>query len=271
MPKIVVSFLLAFSCAILLQARSQPALSFGGCEEDCQKCHSLSPVEAQEILKKLNRLDARVAEVKMSPIRGLWEVVAVEKGTRGVLYVGFSKKHVVGGPIVEVEAAAGKTREAPAPDKRPAERFVDPARVTLEDSLVMGDPGAPLKVVVYTDPDCPFCGRLHGELKKVLETRSDIAFFLKLFPLKIHPDAHWKSRTILCDGSLRFLEENFEKRQIPRPDCEAPGVERNIQTAAELGITGTPTLIMPDGLVVPGAPSATALVELIQKHPRKGR
>lgn len=270
MKKTIILLILAASFAVLLQARPDPVLSFGGCEEDCQKCHSLLVSEAQEILSKMKLPAARVTGVKMSPIRGLWEVTAEERGSRRILYVGFSKKYVVGGSIIEVETTANKTRETLDMLNRPPDRFVDMAQVSFDDSLVMGDRQAPVRVVVFTDPDCPYCGRLHGELKKVIASRKDIAFYLKLMPLKMHPDAYWKSQSILCSGSLHLLEENFEKRPIPKPACEDSGVDKNVKSAAALGITGTPTLVLPDGLVLSGTMNASALIDLIMQHQKKG-
>lgn len=270
MKKTLFLLILSASFAVLLQARPAPVLSFGGCEEDCQKCHNLQLSEAQDILSKMKLAAARVTGVKMSPIRGLWEVTAEERGARRILYVGFSKKYVVGGSIIEVETTANKTRETLDILNKPPDRFVDPAQVSLDGTLVMGDSQAPVRVVVFTDPDCPYCGKLHGELKKVLAARKDIAFYLKLMPLKMHPDAYWKAQSILCSGSLQLMEENFEKKPIPRPSCDGTGIDKNIQAAAALGITGTPTLVLPDGLVLSGTMNASALIDLIMQHIKKG-
>lgn len=252
------------------------AYAFGGCEEDCQKCHALEKNEAQQILTKIKAADAKVVDIKMSPIKGLWEVVVEDKGARGVIYVGFSKKYIVKGSIYEVETASNKTRETVREINRPVERYVDVSRIPLDGALLVGDKNAEYKVVVFTDPDCPFCSRLHNELKKIISERKDIAFYLKLMPLKFHPDAYWKSQTMICsllsgqpEKALRMLEDNFEKRPVPRPECETKAMDDNIKLGGELGITGTPTLVMPDGLVVVGAKDAKAITELVLTPRRK--
>ena len=48
----------------------------------------------------------------MSPLKGLWEVTVDDKGKRGLMYVGFSKKYIVGGPIFEIETASNKSQES---------------------------------------------------------------------------------------------------------------------------------------------------------------
>ncbi len=245
--------------------------AFGGCEEDCQKCHTLGKNEAQEILSKMTAGDAKVLEVRMSPIRGLWEVVLEDgRGVKGLMYVGFSKKYVMGGTIFEVDTASNKTQETLREINKSPDRYVDVLSIPLDKALVMGKGDAKSKVIVFTDPDCPYCAKLHMEMKKIVSERSDIAFYLMLMPLKMHPDAYWKSKSIACANSIELLEENFEKKAIPKRDCETDVVDRNIRIGGELGITGTPTLVMPDGLVVSGGADASSLIELVLRHQRKG-
>ncbi len=100
-------------------------------------------------------------------------------------------------------------------------------------------------------------------MKKVLEKRKDIVFYMKLFPLKMHKDAYWKSISIVCNKSLNMLEDNFENKPIPKTDCGTKEVDNNIKLAESLGITGTPTMIMPDGNIYSGTMPADKLIELI--------
>jgi thiol:disulfide interchange protein DsbC len=100
-------------------------------------------------------------------------------------------------------------------------------------------------------------------MKKVLEKRKDIVFYVKLFPLKIHKDAYWKSKSIACNKSLNMLEDNFENKPIPKTDCDTTEVDDNIKLAESLHITGTPTMIMPDGKIYSGTMPADKLIELI--------
>jgi protein-disulfide isomerase len=128
--------------------------------------------------------------------------------------------------------------------KQPNISFSD---LTKEHALVMGNPAAQKKAVVFTDPDCPYCVKLHTELKKIVAQRNDVAFYIKLFPLKTHKDAYWKSKSILCNSSLQMLEDNFENKPIPVQDCKSDAVDKTIELAQSLGINGVPTVIFPDG------------------------
>ncbi len=102
-------------------------------------------------------------------------------------------------------------------------------------------------------------------MKKVIAERKDIAFYIKMFPLKMHPGAYDKAKTIVCENSLALLENAFEKKQLPAPKCKTAVVDDNIKLAEKLGITGAPTLIMPDGRVISGFKDSNALKESIDK------
>ena len=263
---LVVSVLLA-----LFLLNSPRAYGFGGCEEDCAKCHTLEQKEAEQILAKMKAADAKVSGIKMSPVRGLWEVSLDNRGRRDILYIGFSKKQVVRGTIIDLDAPGNGLK--PVQERRPAqprqpsaERYIETGKIPLESALVLGDKDAVRKVIVFTDPDCPYCLKLHAELKKVIAENHDIVFYLMLMPLKIHPDSYWKSESILCSRSLQLLEENFDKKPIPKPSCKSSTVEENIRLAAGLGITGTPTLIMPDGFVAFGGRNAKGIRDLVDSH-----
>ncbi len=238
---------------------------FGACEADCQKCHTLNNEEARQILTKINAPDAKVLGIKMSQIRGLWEISIENNGRKGILYIGFDKKHIVRGPIIKIEALSKKIQDSIG-KKEQLKRYVDYSRISPDNALVMGDKNARHKVFVFTDPDCPFCGKFHAEIQKVIDENKDIAFYIKLYPLKFHKDAYWKSKTIACERSIKLLEDNFSGKLIPKPSCDTYEIDKNIELAEELGITGTPTSIMPNGLVHSGYMTAEKLREKIHAN-----
>jgi len=102
-------------------------------------------------------------------------------------------------------------------------------------------------------------------MKKVVAERKDIAFLIKLYPLPMHKEAYDKAKSIVCEKSLALLENAMAKKQIPKPKCKTSVVDDNINLAQSLGITGTPTLVMPDGRVIPGFKDANSIKELAGK------
>ena len=102
-------------------------------------------------------------------------------------------------------------------------------------------------------------------MKKIVEKRKDIAFYIKLYPLAMHKDAYAKAKAIVCEKSLSLLEDAFERKTLPAPKCETSAIDDNISLAQKLGISGTPAIIMPDGRLLPGYLEADALIQQIEK------
>ena len=142
-----------FLVCALLQLNPSPLKAFDqtGCEKDCLKCHTISNQEVKEILKSLKVPEAEIVKIQASPLKGLWEVSIMNQGRPGLFYVDFSKSLVVSGSIVEVKTGKNKTREQLA--KLQESRRVDFSKIPLNQALIMGDPVAPKKVAVFTDPD----------------------------------------------------------------------------------------------------------------------
>ena len=226
---------------------------------NCAACHSLSTVEATTIFKGLGE----VKEVKMSPVKGLYEVTVQQGNRQAVAYLDFSKKMLVPGPIFDTVTKSSLT---PPPVELPKILSKEElAAVPLTNSIVMGNPSGKKRLIVFTDPDCSFCARLHAELKKLVVLEPDLAIYIKMFPLKMHPDAYDKARVILGSHSLELLEKAFAKGTLPEPGSKDPKepVDETLKVGESLGIDGTPAIIFPDGRLVSGARDVSVLRGLL--------
>jgi thiol:disulfide interchange protein DsbC len=241
-----------------------PAAAFpDGCREvNCSQCHSLSVQEAGVLLS--GGVD-RVLNVEEAEIRGFWLVEAEKDRQKFPLFVDFSKSYVFSGNIIRLQDRQNVTAERQARLNR-----VDVARIPLGDALLLGNRDARTKVIVFTDPECPFCKRLHDELKEVVRRNPEIAFWIKLFPLKIHPNAYTISKSIVCTKSMTMLEDSFEGKPVPPPVCETAAVDETIALVGSLGINSTPTLVLPDGRILPGYRKAEDLLQILSPQ-RQGR
>jgi thiol:disulfide interchange protein DsbC len=95
-------------------------------------------------------------------------------------------------------------------------------------------------------------------MKKTIEERKDIAFYIKLYP-----EAYEKSKAIACEKSLALLEAAHEKKPLPKPSCETTVIDENIRLAEKLGISSLPSIVLPDGRVFPGYRDAKSLIGLL--------
>jgi thiol:disulfide interchange protein DsbC len=257
------SALLCLSCALLfVSALSIYGIAWGAEVDQVKKdCISLGAEEIKEILKKLNAPDAKVLEIADSPLKGYCQVAFDHMGRTVIFYLGLDNRYLIFGNLVEIATMSNKSAEAirRIEDKK----RIDIAKIPLTGALVMGKSSAAKKVVIFTDPDCPYCGQLHQTMKKIIAGRKDIAFYIKFLPLEFHKDAYWKAKSIVCNKSVKMLEDNFEKREIPKTECDTDEIDNSMKLANSLGIGGTPTLILPDGRLKVGALPEAELLDLI--------
>ncbi len=164
---------------LLLLANSATAFmtSGEGCGAgSCTDCHNLSKTEANEVLKQI---DGEVVDVAPAEVPGLWRVAMKMNGKTWPLYLDYSKSFLISGNVIQLASRKNLT-ESHYRELNP----VDLSTIPLDDALLLGDPQAKTKVIVFTDPHCPYCSQLHQELKKAIKVRPDIAWLIKMMPIK---------------------------------------------------------------------------------------
>lgn len=222
----------------------------------CIDCHNLSKAEANQVLKQI---EGEVVGVSQAEVPGLWRVDMKMNGKTWPLYLDYSKSYLISGNVIQLDSRQNLT-ENHYRELNP----VDISAIPLDDALVLGDPQAKIRVVVFTDPHCPYCSKLHQELKKAVKVRPDIVWLIKLLPFK--KGSREASETILCNKSLEQLDAAFAGRQLPPPTCSSPAPDQNLKLAAELGLHSTPTLIMPNGRMIPGYKQLDHLLEVVDEN-----
>ena len=146
---------------------------------------------------------------------------------------------------------------------------VDFSALPLNQAVKVVKGNGSRKLVVFSDPDCPFCKRLEqNELSGV----TDVTIYTFLFPLEqLHPDASNKSKEIWCAPNRAQAWENWILRgQLAQgsTSCETPLV-KNAELGKKLAITSTPTLIFSDGRRMLGAYPAQEIEKALDAAAKK--
>lgn len=209
-----------------------------------------SPKEAAiaELKKQLPNLTS--PQVTESEISGLFQIIAGDQ-----VFYWHPDGFLVLGEIWDVKKGKSLTAEKKEMVRNEREKALSPkiAKLPLDKAVKIGK--GKNVVIEFTDPDCPFCRKADNFLSK----RDDVTRYVFLFPLKnLHPQAVAKSAYILSQkdraAALQdVFKGSFDKSVVPKFNEEGIGqVEENLKIGAELGITGTPVLIV-NGSIVRGA------------------
>ncbi len=74
------------------------------------------------------------------------------------------------------------------------------------DDHIRGDANAPVKIVEYSDTECPFCKRFHSTMQQVMDEYGKdgkVAWVYRHFPLdQLHPKARKESEATECAAEL---------------------------------------------------------------------
>lgn len=252
------SFLILASAAVVL---AMPHEECGNAKKECSACHAMTTQEAGSILKDVGE----VKQVKLAAVPGLFELILENKGKQATVYMDFGKKYLLTGPVFDI---ATKKQVGVSSNQHMKPATVKADAIPAENSIVMGNPEGKRKLFVFTDPECPYCTRLHHELVKLMYMEPDLAIYVKMFPLKMHPKAYDKARVILSAENPQYLlDKAFAGEELPPPtakDSSKP-VDDSIKLAESLGISATPTLVLPDGRIMPGFREAGEIKKLLSQ------
>lgn len=252
-------FAAAFTLSTGIAADAMQSPKDGCGSMECAKCHTLSAKEAGELLAFTG---AKVRSVKPAPSHGLYEILFEKDGGIGVVFIDYGKKHLVQGTVLDLksrELVLAHEKEIPKPKQFSG---ADPATIPAKHAFVIGNPKGEKQIYIFTDPDCPYCRTLHTELKRLEKLMPELTINILLFPLQqLHPKAYDKSRVILASKKRELLDKGFEGKELPKPKGNEgkEGVDAVLAFAEQHGLSGTPTILMPDGKLYQGARTAEAI------------
>jgi thiol:disulfide interchange protein DsbC len=194
-----------------------------------------------------------VDRVTKTPYSGLYEVFAHDE----IVYTDENGTFLFQGRILDLKDGRNVTAERKSDLSRVS---FDGLPLNLAIKIVKGN--GKRKMAIFSDPDCPFCKRLEKELTKV----TDVTIYTFLYPIEsLHPEAADKAKAVWCSADrVKVWNELMLNGVTPKPPakCDNP-----LDKIAELGekyrVTGTPTIIFPNGRKVPGAVPSEELEKML--------
>lgn len=205
----------------------------------------------QQLAKALPGL--KPDEIKPAPVAGLYEVVA---GTQ-VLYVSKDGKYLFMGEMIDVGARRNLT------EARRGKLVVKALDGFGEQNMVViAPPQTKRTITVFTDVDCPYCARLHREVPQL--TANGVKVRYVLFPRNGPGTETFKRSVAVWCAKDRVEAMGVAKGggKIEMSTCANPVLE-GFQLGQEMGVRGTPTIVLDDGHLIPGySPAAELLAAL---------
>lgn len=197
-----------------------------------------------------------IRRISESPIPGVYEV---ESNIPKLLYVSGDGKYFVAGDIYEISDGRITNPAQERLERRRAEvvNTLDPA-----DMVVFRPEKVRAVVTVFTDVDCGYCRKLHNEVPQL--NRMGIQVNYLAYPRAgVGSGTYNKMVSVWCAPDRQDAMTRAKRGEaLPSANCENP-VSRDFELGNELGINGTPAIILTDGRLIPGyMPAADLAAQL---------
>ena len=128
------------------------------------------------------------------------------------------------------------------------------------DDMIVYGPENPKRVInVFTDIDCGFCRKLHGEMAELNEAGIQVRYLA--FPRAgVGSPSFKKYVSAWCaDDRQKALTIAKSGGSLPAKTCDNP-IAKTHALGMEVGLRGTPMLVYDDGTVVSGYKPAADLI-----------
>lgn len=204
------------------------------------------------------QLGKKVTEIKPSPIAGLYQVTAPPM----VFFMSKDGRYLVQGDIVDLV-----NRVNISATERAAAKKVALAKLSKKDMIIYAPKKVKHVVTVFTDIDCPYCRKLHSEIPEYNKRGIEIRYLA--FPRAgIGSGSYNKAVSAWCATDRKKAFDNaIEGKPIPHKTCQNP-VAKEYQLGQELGVNGTPAMVLANGQIFPGyAPPDKLSMVLDQMDP----
>lgn len=175
-----------------------------------------------------------IDEVSPTPFAGLLEL----RLGKEVLYTNPNVDFVLQGSLVDVASRTDLTAQRLEQLNR-----VDFSTFPLDQAIKQVKGDGSRQMVVFEDPNCVYCKRLHQSLEEI----DNVTVYTLLFPI-LTPDSKVKSESVWCaeDSAAAWRAWMLDNTAPSSQSCDNP-IDNLLALGMSLGVQGTPAIFFEDG------------------------
>ena len=217
-------------------------------------------VSEQLVTHKLQsaRPDLKFTLLDREPLFGFYQV-QVESGP--MLLVHSSGEYFLQGDLLQIESGRiVNVLDSQLTEERRA-LFADR---TTEDMIIFKPQGETAAIMnVFTDVDCGYCRKLHREVPQLNAMGIEIRYLA--YPRAgIPSESYNKIATAWCAGDKQTVLTTIKAGEaVPTQVCDKNPVAAHLNLGQQMGVTGTPAIILMDGTLIPGYQPAENFAKLL--------
>jgi thiol:disulfide interchange protein DsbC len=233
---------IALLCVVAL-----PLLAFAqeGTQSKTPAANPVATVDPRVALAK-KIPGAKPEDLRLTPVPGIYEIM----NGMDISYITADAAYVFSGDLYKV----AKTGEFPnlSEDRRRESRLALLGKLPESQMLVFGPANAAHTVTVFTDVDCDYCRQLHSKIAEYNRLGVRVRY---LFYPRTGPDTEsWaKADTVWCSKDRKATFTRAKRGdKLNLKACPGSPVAREYELGRDMGLTGTPGIVLASGELIPG-------------------
>ena len=237
----------------LVAAAAALAVTLGTVPGNAGEKTALDKVRA-DFVKRFPQIDP--ASVDYGPVDGLLEI---RQGTL-IAYLTEDGRYLFQGDLIDLVTDTNLTEKAAS-----TERSSMMSAVERQNTINFGPEKPAYSVSIFTDVDCTFCRKLHREIDDYKAAGIEVRYLL--YPRGGPGSETWsKSEDVVCATDRNnALTRAKNDQTVKAEQCDAAAlVAEHYRLGQEVGLRGTPAIVLDDGELISGYVPAAELARRLQ-------
>lgn len=221
---------------------------------------------AEEVSDELQQVRATVSglfdsiapeNIKASPVDGWY---TIQKGSV-VAYISGDSRYLLQGDLIDLDTQTNLSEASRTDSRRELMSTV------TDDQVILFSPEeVKYSVSIFTDIDCTYCRRLHGQIDEYLAKGIEVRYLL--YPRNGPASKSWNvAEEVWCSSdrnealTLAKLDKGFKTSS-----CDASNVSDSYVMGQQIGLSGTPAIVLADGTMIGGYLPADQLAIRLEQN-----
>jgi len=223
------------------------ALSFGAVASEQQSFAELKS-------KASGKLGLDIISIKPAAVDGLFELMT----DRGIFYITADARYLVRGNIYDSENGLANLTELAMGEMR-----LDKLAKFETSMITYPAKDEKFQVTVFTDVDCGYCRKLHARIPQYNDLGITVRYLA--FPRGGERSKAWRDmQSLWCSKDQRKAMDDLKAGStIAQATCPNR-VPEHYDLGVELGVTGTPAIILDNGTMIPGYQDPAQLLKALK-------
>lgn len=197
-----------------------------------------------------------IDSIQTTPLPGIYQL----NSGPNVIYVSEDGRFIISGDIIDVNNERQNITEIARKKVRASS-----LAAARKDAISFAPANPKHRIVVFTDIDCGYCRKLHNDVAKLNEM--GIAVDYLAFPRGGPSSPTFdKMVTVWCSPDKQAaLSDAKAGKPLKEQICVNHHIDEQFKFGLMMGISGTPTIILEDGTMLPGYLPPDKIKALLQQ------